>query len=413
MTIESSTLSLFESSKKNDVVTPVEYFKKIIPLGYYNNKIFEKSILPLLNHRPAKPNGTFCSVSEASKSEGLQYFVFYNSGGTDDPSSGDGYNGVLLDNKVNDDDDNITLYDNTTISDKSKKYNIYAVYTDGKCTTLNADVVAFYKKSYLENTKNRLEAQLSTLKNKSEYNDALLLAQQVCKEAGGSSDQIDKCVQDNYKKLYKNFNTIKEKQQQLTDLNDKLQILRLKNKYETESKNRLVNRNTDNDTLFTTIKKTLTQNFNNITNLNDTIMTISNKLKINNNLYSMKNSIIKVLTTIAIVMIILAIGFAGYFLYNSAKKHFPATLKGFRASQAAASSPSSLGKGIPPKISELNKVNNMKLKPNKSDSDKSNLNKSNNKNPTNKKKSIFDRLPSLPSLPSLPKIKKNSESIGY
>lgn len=309
--------------------------------GHYTDSTFKSkfgtpSQSPQSNFKltVSKPGIHFCTAATEAKKLGHDYFIFVGTG----PNSGQAYYGDYLD-----DDYNLSTVDTSTPTAAS--YNVYPVFEPTKpttnCTQVTESVANFYTKQVLTNMRSKLETDIKNIQERKKMTDVMVDAYKWCENNKQSSETIENCAKAQYQKNYKHIDSIENKEAQLKKLNDQLNVLRLKNRYEVESKNQLSNQNTKNDSFFSSIKTALTDNYNSVTSLNNSILNVSNKLKTNTRIFGMKTNVIGVLTTIVITLIVLTIGFMGYFAYQTAKKHFPFTLKGFRASQASASTPPS------------------------------------------------------------------------
>lgn len=290
----------------------------------------------------SKPNVSFKDANNDAKKLGYDYLIYVG----DSPHSGQAYYGVELDENYN--LNNVSAEDPT-----SGSFNVYPVYEINDPTKgmsqIDQSVVNYYTKKVLTNMRSKLEEDIKKIQEQKKMTDAMADAYKWCENNSKDFQSVEDCAKIQYEKNYKNIDDINEKQEKLKKLNDQLNILRMKNRYETETKNQLIGHNTKNNTFFSSIKNALTDNHNSISKVKDTILNVSNKLKTNNNILGMRTNVIGTLTTVVIVMIILAIGFLAYFAYQSAKKYFPFTLQGFRASQASASAP--------PSQSSTNKTN--------------------------------------------------------
>lgn len=278
----------------------------------------------------------FSDVANRAKSEGYDFFIFATSSSSSTALKGQGYFGRVLDDKYD-------FTKNLSITkSQPNNLNIYPVYEPNQASTnipnpISSTVSNYYIQQALTQTATKLKAEVETAQNNQKKAELLSLAYKKCRI--GNPKDVEECVKEFRDKHINNMSTNEDRENTIKTLKDKLNILRLKNRYEAESNNHLINQNSNNNKFFTAIKSTLTDNYNSISNINNAILNVSNKLKTNTSIFSMKAGVVKALTSLGVIMIVLAIGFAAYFAYQAAKKYFPFTLQGFRASQAASSAP--------------------------------------------------------------------------
>ena len=292
--------------------------------------MFGSSNKPNFKLTASRPQIHFCTATTEAKKLGYDYFIFVGT----EPHSGQAYYGNTL-------DDYYSLSTVNTSTPAADSYNVYPVYEASKpttnCSHVTEQVADYYTRQVLTNMQTKLEKDIKEIQERKKMTDVMANAYKWCEANKQSSDTLENCAKAQYKKNYKFIDSIEDKEAQLKKLNDQLNVLRLKNRYEAEGQNQLSNQNTKNDSFFSSVKTSLTDNYNSISNLNSAILNVSNKLKTNTRIFGMKTNVIGILTTVVITLIVLTVGFMAYFAYQAVKKHFPFTLKGFRASQASAS----------------------------------------------------------------------------
>ena len=304
---------------KEEKSTEQQLFKEKIlgKFGHYtksqlSNKFKINSATNSKLHK-GKAKTSFCEASKTAKKLGYKYFIYT---GDDATGSSDVYYGLALD------DDYDLSEINMSAPNSASLYNVYPVFEGPvDCQYIDTSVADQYTHKSLTNMQSQLSARLSKVNEQKRVTDFMVKAYAEC--ANSESKNVEECAQKTYKAEYKDLKQIDSLNAQLKDQNKKLNLLRVANRYEKETNNKLNTTKADNDKHYSTIKSTLTENYNSVSNLNDIILNVSNKLKTNTTIFGMKTNIVKVLTTVAIIMIILAIGFGAYFAYQSIKKHVP------------------------------------------------------------------------------------------
>lgn len=305
--------------------------------GHYTAQSFASLFGNPDNHNKFKleksqANIHFCQALTTAKKLGYDYFVFVG----DNPHQGQAYYGNALDNHYD-------LSKVSTSNPTATSYNVYPVILANEpnytCSGVTEAVAKHYTKLVYKNMSKKLNEDIKNIKERQKMTETMIRAYEYCEANKQNNESVERCAQAQYKKNYKHIDSIEAKEAELKNLNDKLNVLRLKNRYETESQNQLSNQKAKNNSFFQSLKNTLTENYNSIQGVNNAILNVSNKLKTNTNIFGMKSNVVSLLTTVAITLIILGLGFLAYFGYQVAKKYFPSTLQGFRAAQASASAP--------------------------------------------------------------------------
>lgn len=303
--------------------------------GFYTQAHFDKNYKDSSGNlllTQLESNLSFTEVANRAKSEGYDFFIFATPSETSTALKGQGYFGKVLDNNYDFKNNNLSISDS-----KINYLNVYPVYEASKVSEnvpspITPDVKNYYLQQALTQVATRLKTEVENVQRNQKKAELLSLAYQECRaKYSDAPDEVEKCVQNiRDKTSNENMTSIEDQEKQIKILKDKLNILRLKNRYEAESNNHLINQNSNNNKFFTAIKSTLTDNYNSISKINNAILNVSNKLKTNTSIFGMKSGIVKMLTSLVVIMIVLAIGFAAYFAYQAAKKYFPFTLQGLR-----------------------------------------------------------------------------------